>query len=899
MKPTLRSLLATAALALTATPRAASASCVPGFDYGAFGKISVDYGGNTGCDSWSSASATCTGASPVKTGPSCYTATKGSSCGLGTDGSASGAMTIHGSASDVYGNVYAGAASAITLHGNPNITGANGQIPTPLSTPTVVPPGTGSTVPSCAGCTPATNTTYTTMSGNVTIGPGTYVVGTLSASLTIASGPVLIYVTTSFSPTVTNNTGVPSNVIFMLTSGVSSASIPGGFMGIYAPDTALSMHANGDVYGAVVGSTITISGTPAIHYDTSMATAVAGGYNCVVPPTEVSRSSPVVATITPSSGGPQTAIVQGSFESPSGTPTTINTVASIATFAFPFEKGHMRGRVASTITNAGSTFSSGTVLFDVGAPGNIPPVVTAGCTTYNGTCRHVFTNTNAAAPTGTTFHPTVATLDDGHASTIGALIAPTSIVSGITSANWQTIVRTVLAGPLGGVDRSTAAVIQASSAAGVTTRPTVAYFGATDGMLHAVCASIGGTTPSQSSICPSLGTELWAFIPRVQLPSIRTNTARIDGSVRVVDVFGDFVTSSADGRRSWHTILTFQTGSNAAAYALDITDPANPIVLWEYVTPTTPSTTDFGTGLVVAAGPAAIKTQLVDLAVLETTNGGTGGTGIATTALSQETGAKLWQFGYLYPAPPRGVAADLPMASTGIPGGAVAVDLVGFGYLSDFVFGDLYGNLWRVDATSGTSRNGIGLPLFSFATNKHPIGEPPTIYSSGGEQYAAFSSGGYADPTATSWTTNPQYVIAVKLSVTGATISDTASPCVATCALSVKQTLVSGDKGVSQSLVVGSQLFVTTDSADVNAASYGTATNTGHLLAIDLTGVVASTTVVINSGASSLVNAGTALYSSSSTQQQQIASSANGVVGAKVDPGSTPSVQRTLWLRTQ
>jgi hypothetical protein len=669
-------------------------------------------------------------------------------------------------------------------------------------------------------------------------------------------------------------------------------------MGIYAPDTDLSMHGNGDIYGAVVGSTITISGTPAIHYDVSMATAIAGGYNCIVTPTEISRSSPVIATITPSSGGPQTAVVQGSFEAPSGTATTINSVASVATFAFPFEKGHMRARIASTITSTGSTFSSGTVLFDAAAAGKIPTVVNGGCTTFNGTCRHVFTNINAAAANGTTFHPTVATLSDTTSSTIGALIAPTAVVSGITSANWQTIVRTVLAGKLGGVDRATAAVIQASSVAGVTSRPTMAYFGATDGMLHAVCASIGGTTPSQASICPSLGTELWAFLPRVQLPLIRSNNSRIDGSVRVLDVFGDFANIPPTGRKNWRTILTFQTGSNAAAYALDITDPANPFVLWEYTTPTTPGTTDFGTGLIVAAGSVAMTSQFVDLAVLETSNGGTGGTGVVATALSQETGAKVWQFSYLYPSPPRGVAADLPLASTGIPGGAVGVDLAGFGYLSDVVFGDLYGNLWRLDATSGTSRNGNGVPLFAFSTNKHPIGEPPAIYSNGSQQYAAFSSGGYVDPTATSWTTSTQYLIAAKLSTTGATISETATPCATTCALSLKQTLTSGDKGVSQPLVVGAQLFVTTDSSDVNSATYGTATNTGHVLTFDLTGVLASTTVVINSGASSLVSSGTTLYSSSSTQQQQLGS-ATSVVGPRVDPGSQPKVERSMWLRTQ
>ena len=48
---------ALAAVALAA-PRPAAASCVPGFDYGAFGKYSVDFGGNSSLDSFNSAAGT-------------------------------------------------------------------------------------------------------------------------------------------------------------------------------------------------------------------------------------------------------------------------------------------------------------------------------------------------------------------------------------------------------------------------------------------------------------------------------------------------------------------------------------------------------------------------------------------------------------------------------------------------------------------------------------------------------------------------------------------------------------------------------------------------------------------------------------------------------------------------
>src|SRR5207244_3429665 len=101
---------------------------------------------------------------------------------------------------------------------------------------------------------------------------------------------------------------------------------------------------------------------------------------------------------------------------------------------------------------------------------------------------------------------------------------------------------------------------------------------------------------------------------------------------------------------------TFQTGfavgGTAGTYALDVTDPASPTLLWEYTTPTSPGSTELGTGLTVAAGPALVNGAVTNLAVMETKNGGTGGAGVVVTALSQETGSKVWTtpFSYLYSA---------------------------------------------------------------------------------------------------------------------------------------------------------------------------------------------------------------------------------------------------------
>ena len=241
----------------------------------------------------------------------------------------------------------------------------------------------------------------------------------------------------------------------------------------------------------------------------------------------------------------------------------------------------------------------------------------------------------------------------------------------------------------------------------------------------------------------------------------------------------------------------------------------------------------------MATGPVLIDGRVTDLAFLETSNGGTGGPGVVTTALSLETGAKLWQFGYVYPSSPRGVDADLPLPATGIPGGAVAVDLDHRGQITDVVFGDLYGDLWRLDASDGTSRNGTAAPLFAFSTNRHPIGAPPAIYASGTEQIAVVASGGYADPSAAGWATSTQYLIGARLSGTGAPVSELAAAC-ATCALTLDQPLAAGDRGFAQARVVGARLSVTTDSTDVNLASFGSVANTGHVTVADLTVVDAT-----------------------------------------------------------
>ena len=622
--------------------------------------------------------------------------------------------------------------------------------------------------------------------------------------------------------------------------------------------------------------------------------------NPTIPPTtittEISRSTPVTAMINGS-----TAVVQGTLEyvNPPQTPTTYS--AAGATFTFPALHGHMRARTATSITSTASTYGSAGVIFD--AAGGIPSTSASytGCGTwYTGTCRTVFTTVTGG------FNPAIHYLQSSELATIGPLMAPD-----LPTADQAILMQRVIAGDnssgayratLGGVDRSTVAVIPSSSTVNAT-RPTMAYFGATDGMLHAVCASVAGN-------CDVLGRELWAFVPRKVLAVERYNIGRIDGSPRVIDAFGDFY---GTGKRSYRTIMVFQTGSGdttadnrvPAVYALDVSDPTQPHVLWEYSLASVAArgVYELGLGLTLSANQVPSGKYL---AFVQTNNDGTGGAGNVVTAINMETGLVEWQTGYLFTSSPylRSGGTSNPSA-TAVPGGAVGVYKTGTSFVTDLVFGTLYGDLWDVDPATGISKYGTGQPLLRFSTDMHPIGAPPAIYSKGGIQYAVIVTGGYTEtyPNDSNWTTSTtaNYALAVSLNtpVSDAIINENkGAP-----DIGFSITLASGDRGYAQATVVGNQVFVAADSADANntsSAVYGLGGATGHVYSYDFGAGTAGTTVVVEGGVSAPVAAGTAIYVGSSDKTQQLASAATCAnCGTTVDPSLVPKLARLLWLVTQ
>lgn len=123
----------------------------------------------------------------------------------------------------------------------------------------------------------------------ITLTGGTYFFTSvqLTGGSTIeVTGPTTIYITDSFDTsggTLINASGVPSDLIvyahpYPLPSG-SVAPNPGikfgggagSAMAVYAPEMPVVVHGDGDIYGAILGSTITVMGDASFHYDKALS----------------------------------------------------------------------------------------------------------------------------------------------------------------------------------------------------------------------------------------------------------------------------------------------------------------------------------------------------------------------------------------------------------------------------------------------------------------------------------------------------------------------------------------------------------------------------------------------------------------------------------------------------
>lgn len=221
-------------------------------------------------------------------------------------------------------------------------------------------------------------------------------------------------------------------------------------------------------------------------------------------------------------------------------------------------------------------------------------------------------------------------------------------------------------------------------------RTPVVYVGANDGMLHAFNATID-TADS--------GKEMWAFIPSAVMPNLYRLADSSYSTKHIYFVDGTPVVGDVYVGGAWKTILVGGLGYGGRAYyALDITNPAAPSLLWEF--------TDDNLGLTYGnpvIGKRADGTWIVAFAsgYNNTTGDGQG----RLYVLDAGTGAILKQI-------------STGVGSSTSPSGLAKIN----GWIDDasnntilrYYGGDLFGNLWRFDVDDLVAPNGAALLLAQF-----------------------------------------------------------------------------------------------------------------------------------------------------------------------------------------
>ncbi|MGB5992621.1 MAG: PilC/PilY family type IV pilus protein, partial [Desulfobacterales bacterium] len=245
------------------------------------------------------------------------------------------------------------------------------------------------------------------------------------------------------------------------------------------------------------------------------------------------------------------------------------------------------------------------------------------------------------------------------------------------------------------------------------TSKTMVYFGANDGMLHAVLdvTESSGVPPTVTSH----GTEEWAFIPPDQLPRLKEmiegfgHQSYVDATPRIYfkDIDGNGVVDSGDGDK---VILVCGARKGGTGYlALNVTDPSTPQYLWRI--------NQHNDSALGWAAPTTVIAELGEtwsepqFGLVKTTNGDTTGTpvffvgggyssnnssGKAVIAVEVLTGAVVKKF------------------TTGMnysfPSSVLVIDENDNGFVNKIYVGDLGGQMWRFASFVDSGGNPLSFP---------------------------------------------------------------------------------------------------------------------------------------------------------------------------------------------
>jgi len=249
------------------------------------------------------------------------------------------------------------------------------------------------------------------------------------------------------------------------------------------------------------------------------------------------------------------------------------------------------------------------------------------------------------------------------------------------------------------------------------TRIKMIYVGANDGMLHAFRADSGE--------------EAWAFVPQFALPKLKVladssycHTYTCDLTCSVKDVkFGDV----------WKTVLVSGGREGGSAYfALDVTDPLSPEVMWQTDLPANNQSFSEAEFAFVGGAPVVLVGSGLDasggaakLTVLDLATGAVEGTRTLSTAAGTRNKCTT----------PKAVDEDLDGTT-------------------DVVYcGDMRGNLWRCAPDDDPDPNSWGVTRL-FQQSREITAQPAVAYGENGRMLVYFGTGAYL--TASDLTTTAQ-----------------------------------------------------------------------------------------------------------------------------------------------
>jgi hypothetical protein len=239
---------------------------------------------------------------------------------VGTNGNLtmSGKTIIYGTASSPLtgsGACKSGIVTAYNTSGQGQVTGGFLQLAGPVTyaapaAPNPAPPTSGQSISgSCgtvSGCTAAGSKAVNlapgaygnlSLNGGTTahVSRGSYNVNSLTLTgnsiLVVDSGPVVVNIVGSTlgggntaldlsGGSIVNPSGIPINLQFYY-GGTKSTKLSGGtstYAIVYAPNSAVNLSGGTDFFGAIVGSTVNLSGSTAVHYDRHLPGIAGGDY---------------------------------------------------------------------------------------------------------------------------------------------------------------------------------------------------------------------------------------------------------------------------------------------------------------------------------------------------------------------------------------------------------------------------------------------------------------------------------------------------------------------------------------------------------------------------------------------------------------------------------------------